>query len=388
MLEMKIRLLSCVLTMVCLGWATGVRAQTEVLLDLYPPMDTIYIGDRVTLRVRVKAPIRSVVFFPKFGSDDKSGVEVLEMSEVDTLKAQDKGLKGADKRLKDSVIEFRLLEKRYVMTSFEPGGFGIHDFIVFVLSPSGVDTVRYAGPGVDVVVKPADLAEDFQPYDIRNVRGYPSRLWMWVCLFVLIGLALVALVVYLVKRYRAKRALEVVPFKKINPYEWAVGELAQLKSENISTARTKEYYSRLTDIVREYIELQGEVSVMEKTSDEILAVLPSTVFNSPRLIERVKNLFSIADLVKFAKYRALLSECETSWIDATAFVDESNRKINESEQSERDKATDAAGDSSFADEGNRKINGSEQSERDKVADAAGDSSFADEGNRKINESKQ
>ena len=144
----------------------------------------------------------------------------------------------------------------------------------------------------------------------------------------------------------------------------------------------------MTDIVREYIELQGEVSVMEKTSDEILAVLPSTVFNSPRLIERVKNLFSIADLVKFAKYRALLSECETSWIEATAFVDESNRKINESEQSERDKATDAAGDSSFADEGNRKINGSEQSERDKLTEAAGDSSFADEGNRKINESKQ
>jgi hypothetical protein len=297
-------------------------------MKMEPPTDTVYIGDQITLKVRVKVPENRIVFFPQFGDD--SGIEILETSEVDTLERRNK--------------EFNLLEKRYLMTSFEPGEFSIREFFVITLSASGIDTV-YADKGISLWVKPVELAQNFQPYDIRNIRTYPSRLWLWISLLVVGVLALAALTVYLVKRYKSRKAREAVPFKKINPYEWAVGELARLKAENISTARTKEYYSRLTDIVREYIELQTDISVMEKTSDEILAILPTTVFNSPRLVENVKNLFFIADLVKFAKYSALLSECETSWLHATAFVDESNQTIHELKQSENDKDTNASGHS-------------------------------------------
>jgi hypothetical protein len=299
-------------------------------MKMEPPADTVYIGDQVTLKVRVKVPDDRIVFFPQFGDDKDKGIEILETSEVDTVERRRK--------------EFSLLEKRYRMTSFEPGEFSIREFFVITLSASGIDTV-YADSGVSLWVKPAELAQDFQPYDIRGIRTYPSRLWLWICLLAVGGALLAALAVYLAKKYKARKAREAVPFKKINPYEWAAGELAKLKAENISTARTKEYYSRLTDIVREYIELQTDISVMEKTSDEMLAILPTTAFNSPRLVENVRNLFFIADLVKFAKYSALLSECETSWLHAVTFVEESNQIINELKQSENDKDTNASGHS-------------------------------------------
>jgi large-conductance mechanosensitive channel len=182
-------------------------------------------------------------------------------------------------------------------------------------------------------VKTIELPENFQPYDIKEVKTYPSRWWFWALIIVVVAFLIAGLVIFLVKKYKKPAGMVKL---KIDPYVWATYELDNLKSSNLATARTKEYYSRLTDIVKEYIELQINVSVMEKTSDEILSELPDTVFNSKSLIQEVRDLFSIADLVKFAKYPASIFECETSWEDAHKFVMESNIITNELKQSEHE----------------------------------------------------
>jgi hypothetical protein len=212
------------------------------------------------------------------------------------------------------------------------------------VTKSGVDTV-YSSNEVVLIVKTIDLDENFQPYDVKDIKTYPSQWWLWAGIGTIAALLITTLVIFLIKRYRTKPAEKAK--LKINPYLWATHELENLKNSNLAVTRTKEYYSRLTDIVREYIELQTNVSAMEKTSDEILALLPDTIFNSEELIQDIRDLFSVADLVKFAKYPASVFECETSWNEAHKFVMQSNSIANELKQSENEEDSGDIGDTAI-----------------------------------------
>jgi hypothetical protein len=226
------------------------------------------------------------------------------------------------------------MERKYLITSFNAGNYYLNRFPVLkVTSPLEVDTL-YSTNEIVLTVKTVELEENFQPYDIKDIKTYPSRWWILVGIFTIIALLIIALIIFLINRKRSRTDKTVK--LKINPYLWATHELENLKNSNLATTRTKEYYSRLTDIVRESFELQTNVSAMEKTSDEILFLLSDTVLNSEELLMNIRDLFSVADLVKFAKYPASVFECETSWEEAHKFVTQSNNIANELKQSENE----------------------------------------------------
>ncbi|MDR1594996.1 MAG: hypothetical protein LBS43_11025 [Prevotellaceae bacterium] len=314
MMKIRFLLFICVLAVFCSG---SVKAQIEITLSMDPERDTILIGDQITLKVSVVAPKNEIIIFPNFKEKLSEGIDLIETKEVDTLKSKD-----------DS---FRHLERKYLITSFDEGRYHLSGFPVLKLTQSGVDTL-YSNNEIVLTVKTVELDENFQPYDVKDIKSYSSQWWLWTGIGALVALLIIALLIFLIRKYR-KPAGEVNKLK-INPYLWATHELESLKNSNLATTRTKEYYSRLTDIVREYIELQTNVSAMEKTSDEILALLPGTVFNAEELIRNIRDLFSVADLVKFAKYPASVFECETSWDEAHRFVTQSNNIANDLKQSE------------------------------------------------------
>jgi hypothetical protein len=315
MMKSRFLLYVSAFAVLCFGRA---GAQIEITLKIEPERDTILIGDQVALKVSVTAPKNELVVFPNFSEKLSEGIELIETKEVDTLKSKDGN--------------FNHLERKYMITSFDEGSYHINRFPMLKISPSGADTI-YSSGEIVLTVKTIDLDEDFQPYDIRDVRAYPSQWWLWIILAAIAALAIVGLAIFLSRKYRKPSASARL---KINPYLWATHELENLKNSSIAATRTKEYYSQLTDIVREYIDLQTGVSSMEKTSDEILSILPDTIFNSEELIRNIRDLFSVADLVKFAKYPASVFECETSWEDAHKFVIQSNNIANELKQSENE----------------------------------------------------
>jgi hypothetical protein len=318
---MKSRFLLCVSVFVffCFGRA---GAQIAIILQIEPEQDTILIGDQVTLKVSVVAPSDEVIVFPDFREELSKGIELIDTKDVDTVKLKD----GNKKRW----------ERKYLITSFDEGSYHLKGFPVLKITPSGVDTL-YSDNELILTVKTIELEENFQPYDIKTIKTYPSRWWLLTGIITIAALLIVALAVFLIKKYRkVSKAVKL----KINPYAWATYELEKLKKSNLATAQTKEYYSKLTDIVREYIELQTNVSAMEKTSDEILSLLPDTAFNSEELLQNIRDLFSVADLVKFAKYPASIFECETSWDEAYKFVTQSNNIASELKQSENEDSGD------------------------------------------------
>lgn len=297
-----------VILLFCFG---SLSAQTEITLSIEPNRDTITIGDQVTLKVSVTYPKNEIVLFPEFEKELTPGIDLVESFDADTLKSKNK--------------EQKHVEKGYLITSFDAGNYVLDSFPILKAKPNGTLDTIYSNKQISFFVKTIELDDDFQPFDIKDVKNYAGQWWLWI-LIVTVALILVAVLVMLISRFR-KKSKETAK-NKIPPYDYAVQKMEKLKKSDLAVSRTKEYYSQLTDIIREYIESVATVPTMEKTSDEILASMPGTVFDSPELIRHIKDLFSIADLVKFAKYPATLMESERSWQHAHNFIEESNTIIN------------------------------------------------------------
>ena len=85
-------------------------------------------------------------------------------------------------------------------------------------------------------------------------------------------------------------------------------EIAEEKLDDLKTQQLwqqgliKEYQSKLTFIIREYLENRYDMKALESTTQEILKDLMSRDFD-PGLNNDLREILTMADLVKFAKAR-------------------------------------------------------------------------------------
>lgn len=80
----------------------------------------------------------------------------------------------------------------------------------------------------------------------------------------------------------------------------------------------KTYYTLLTDVIRKYIKARFGFNATEMTSSEIISRLQQEADKT--MIEELKELFTTADLVKFAKYSTLINENDANLVNAVEFI--------------------------------------------------------------------
>ena len=120
---------------------------------------------------------------------------------------------------------------------------------------------------------------------------------------------------------KGKEGVRVVE-RKIPPYEAAVGALNRLREEKLcEQGQEKEYYTRLTEILRVYLQDRFGINAMEMTSSEILEALKAN--EETRLTRRyMSEILSMADFVKFAKVRPLPDDNVKTFRSAMQFVED------------------------------------------------------------------
>ena len=96
--------------------------------------------------------------------------------------------------------------------------------------------------------------------------------------------------------------------------------------------KVKQYYSELTEIIRNYIERELKVPALEKTSDEVIEMLrdfndAESIETTKENIEKLKDLLREADLVKFAKSKPLAPEIEEDRKDAEVIIHNLKPKV-------------------------------------------------------------
>ena len=104
-------------------------------------------------------------------------------------------------------------------------------------------------------------------------------------------------------------------------------EIEQIKADKMQNAENpKEYYTRLTDTLRKYIEDRYGFSAMEMTSTEIIDRLEKALADDVQAADsmraELRQLFTTADLVKFAKYSTMINENDANLVSAIDFINQ------------------------------------------------------------------
>lgn len=189
----------------------------------------------------------------------------------------------------------------------------IFSFGQFQISPANLlnqaDSIlpTIAQPGSFIVLVPNHIAQDtsLQIADIKPIREVKAPILPWL-LRALAVLLVIGILYYVYKRYMAKKeeanALIEHEVIVIPAHVKALEQLDYLRKSKIwELGETKQFQSKLTEIIRTYLEDRYHIAALEMTSDEIIKILQARGTVSKTWTGILDDILHIADLVKFAK---------------------------------------------------------------------------------------
>lgn len=265
----------------------------------------ILIGEQTGVTVTVTSDKEAQVVFPVARPLDIiiPGVEVISMSAVDT--------REIERGMQYSCV--------YTITSFDENLYYLPPFAVLVNG----DTMKTKSLALKVLTVEVDTLNVDNFFGPKDVQDNPFLWTEWAPMFYLslIMIIVLAAAYYLYIRLRDNkpiiRPLKLV--KKLLPHQKAMKSIEQIKADKMMNAEDqKEYYTRLTETLRRYIEERYGFYAMEMTSTEIIERLSEVQDKSA--LEELSELFRTADLVKFAKFSALINENDRNLVNAIEFI--------------------------------------------------------------------
>jgi hypothetical protein len=322
----------------CLSQAQAQQIKVSTSLE----QDSIWLGDQIKMILVAEYPAGSVLTFPQLKDSLANGIEVLSRIPADSSK------------LGDGIIQKR---QSYIITAFDSGPHPIAPFLFALHGKTPQDSLRSNSVTLFVKVPSVDLKKGFA--DIKKPYGAPvtfKEIAPWILGFLLLA-CIVFLIIYAISRKRRNIPLFILPSKpKLPPHVIALGELDKLKEEQLwQHDKVKDYYTRLTDIIRVYLEDRYNVPAMEQTTHEILGDFKGE--NSQikgKLYVGLEKTLTISDLVKFAKYTPLPDENHYVLVQAYTLVDET--KPEPVEQARKQAVQTEAGSDESVISGNNEIN--------------------------------
>ncbi len=279
--------------------------------------DSILMGRIDTLRLFVDRDADRQGVFPLF---NKMGPEGFVTLIGDTIEL---GMPRMDtvKREGSRIVE-RLVVPVQV---FDSGYYHLPPFIYMSATDSAASNV-VALNVFPVKVGENDAISDYQDITNPSDRSFwdwmPDWLydlwWLWLLLIVSIAAAL-----YFGRRYRKTGKFITLP-EKPQPKPWTVAldRLESLKSKNLwENGMEKEYFTELTDILRDYLFKRFGINAMEMTSRQIMQTLADQSDVRDKRAY-VRKILDIADFVKFAKVRPLPADNVAAFENAVNFINE------------------------------------------------------------------
>ena len=270
-------------------------------------MDSLHlmIGEQTKIHLEIAANKDQTLQLPFVSDTLMRGVEILEISKIDTTE------------IGNNRIQYKY---DYLITSFDSAVYLLPPFKVI----AGSDTVYSKELALKVSTIPVDTDSPDEYFDIKDVRKpkFVLKDYLAILLYILLALALIAAIAYII--YRVKKQKSLVPFKKeephVPPHVTAIQKLDDIKSKKLwQSGWIKEYHSEISDTLRNYIKERFNVNAMEMTSGEILGILKG-ISEVDTAYDGLKQILQLADFVKFAKYKALPDENELSLMNAYIFV--------------------------------------------------------------------
>ena len=291
--------------MQCAAQVTFLRGRADA--------DTIAVGQPFDYQLSLTIPKDYYVEWGQFGDTLSKSIDVLNVGDITTTPISNS----------DNVI----MSQHLTLTSFDTGYVYVPEIGV-TYSKSLQDSLRFTlytnEAELYVTTVAVDTTQAFRPIKTvirQNVTA--KEVFPWV----VVALVIAGIVYLIIRRKKHPKVKEKVVEEKKKPVIPAIvtarAKLAEMRdNESWNSSKTKDYYTDLTDIAREYLEGQFEIDAVEMTTDDILEEVKELDFE-PRLYGKLKETMELSDLVKFAKYTTSPLENDNAMSDMTDFVNDS-----------------------------------------------------------------
>lgn len=245
------------------------------------------------------------------------GIDSATLGSIDIVKRDKIQTKALDNNREE-------ISQVITLQPFEPGEYDLPPIKYFVNGDTVLSNKEH------LVVDSVKVDVNGEIKDYKPIVGVPFKLidyipniiakywWAW-----LLGLALIAFLIFAYFKWYKKGINPFKPEKKrLPPYEEAILALNDLKSRQLwQNGQHKEYYSRLTDILRVYIERRFGINAVEMTTSEIMEQIKHNE-EALQVKDQLSEVLEIADYVKFAKMQTLADDNEIAFQRTLNFVEQ------------------------------------------------------------------
>lgn len=319
----------CFILLFCMMSFLGIQCDAQVtFLRGRTDVDTIVVGQPFDYQLSLTIPKDYFVEWKQFGDTLSKSIDVINIEDVKTTAINNS----------DNVI----MTQNLTLTSFDTGYVYVPEISV-TYSKSLQDSIRYTlrtdEKELYVTTVAVDTTEAFRPIKGVMRQGLTAKeLFPWIAIVIIIA-GVVYLIIYLKKHKKTK---DVVVEEKKKPTIPAIitarAKLAEMKDNEVwNTPQTKDYYTDLTDIAREYLEGQFEIDAIEMTTDEIMEAINRLDLNNLTK-SKLQDTLTTADLVKFAKANPSAEQNKQSFSDINNFVEDSYIYFQEEEKKKEEES--------------------------------------------------
>lgn len=284
------------------------KASAQVSVQANMDSIEILIGEQAHMFVEVTAKKGAAISWPEFKPNTYlvPGVEIVDITNADTS------------ALDNDMVK---VVRKLTLTSFDNKLYPIPGMKVKVNGKQyTANTLALKVLTVDV-----DTVHPNQFYPPKDVQDNPFMWSDWsgvIAVGVLLWLLVVAMIYLLVRLKQNKPIITHIRIvKRVPAHQKALNAIDKIKADHMQTSEDqKTYYTQLTDTLRQYIQERFGFSAKEMTSSEIIDRLQSN--GDKTMIDELRELFTTADLVKFAKHSTLINENDMNLVNAINFIDQ------------------------------------------------------------------
>lgn len=293
-----------IIVVLVLFCAASIKAQNVVLnaeIDTFQMM----IGEQTRIRLELSVDTGYSIVMPEPAKEIMPGIEVLEKR---------RGVNSINGNRRNVYTD------EYLITSFDSTLYNIPPFKVLVDS-SEYFSNSLALAVYTVPVDTANLQNICGPKDVWDVEltweEYRDSVHLGIIVLFL-SLALAWVVVRFVKN---KPIIRIVKIKPKEPsHISALNKIESIRNDDTwrNDSNVKEFYTRLTDALREYMHDRFGFNATEMTTSEILDYMRS--IDNKENIAELKEILETADLVKFAKMHPAINENDRNMLNAIEYI--------------------------------------------------------------------
>ena len=293
----------------------------KITLSLLTPSVPVAAGQPFNVIVTAIAPPNTRLLFPELG-EQVGAFNLLEIERQPDIPT-------------DNGRQFRW---KLLLDSLEPGQQELPAFAIEIRTVEGEEDGSVSTSPVTLTVntslstipEEAELQDIRGPIDISLSKPWPW--WAWLIIGCSVTIAIIAFLLILANRRTEEAAL---PVAQLLPADIeAMAAIDKLESEQLlNSARFHIFYTRLSTIVRRYIERRFSVMAPERTTDEFLREIRHQAILSGAQKDALESFLRAADMVKFAKHEPLPQEGNAALLGARQFVEQTRpHELDESDQ--------------------------------------------------------